>query len=90
MTQVERVGEGFVVSAKLLAESFKMTEDEVRLAMRDGSLTSRCETGLGEDAGRWRLTFHHAGRACRFTIDPTGAILKSSRYPFGQTGPKLR
>jgi len=81
MTRIKRDGSGFVVPAALLAEAFKMTEDDVRLAMRDGTLTSRCEAGEGDDAGRWRLTFRHAGRACRFTLDATGAILKSSRYP---------
>ena len=81
MTKVERDGAGFVVSAALLAEAFKMTEDGVRLAMREGTLTSRCEAGKGTDAGRWRLTFRHAARACRFTLDASGAILSTSRFP---------
>lgn len=81
MNQIERDGAGFVVPAALLAEAFSMTEDAVRLAMRDGTLTSRCEAGEGDDAGRWRLTFRHADRACRFTLDATGAILTRSRFP---------
>ena len=81
MTQVERVGSSFVVSAALLAHSFKMTEDRIRQAMRDGSLTSICEAGVAADAGRWRLTFRHAGRACRFTVDEAGTILSTSRFP---------
>lgn len=81
MNKIERDGAGFAVSAALLAEAFKMTEDDVRLAMREGTLTSRCEAGLGTDAGRWRLTFRHADRACRFTLDASGAILSTSRFP---------
>ena len=81
MTKIERDGAGFVVPAALLAEAFAMTEDDVRRAMREGTLTSRCEAGEGADAGRWRLTFRHAGRACRFTLDATGAILTTSRFP---------
>lgn len=81
MTKVERDGAGFVVSAALLAEAFKITEDDVRLAMREGTMTSRCEVGEGADAGRWRLTFRHAGRACRFTLDASGTILATSRFP---------
>jgi hypothetical protein len=81
MTKVERDGAGFVVSAALLAEAFKMTEDDVRLAMREGTMTSRCEVGQGADDGRWRLTFRHAGRACRFTLDACGTILATSRFP---------
>ena len=81
MTQVERDGEGFVLPAILLAKSFGMTEDEVRKAMRDGALTSICEAGVGSDARRWRLTFRHANRACRYTVDEAGTILSTSRFP---------
>ena len=83
MTQVERDGSDFVVSATLLAQAFKVTEDRIRQAMRDGSLTSIREAGVDADAdaGRWRLTFRHASRACRFTVDEAGTILSTSRFP---------
>lgn len=81
MNQIERDGAGFVIPAVRLAEAFKMTEDDVRRTVREGTLTSRCEAGEGDDAGRWRLTFRHANRACRFTLDATGAILTRSRFP---------
>ncbi|OYU16851.1 MAG: hypothetical protein CFE34_18780 [Rhodobacteraceae bacterium PARR1] len=81
MTEIERDGAGFVVPAALLAEAFRMSEDDVRRAMRDGTLTSRGEAGEGADAGRWRLTFRHSGWACRFTLDVTGTILTRSRFP---------
>jgi Family of unknown function (DUF6522) len=81
MTQAERDGSGFVVSAALLAEAFRMTEDRIRQAMRDGSLTSICEAGVDADTGRWRLTFRHADRACRFTVDEADTILSTSHLP---------
>jgi hypothetical protein len=81
MTRIERDGAGFVVQAALLAEAFGMTEAAVRAAMRDGHLTSLCEAGVEADLGRWRLTFRHADRACRFTVDAEGTILASSRFP---------
>jgi Family of unknown function (DUF6522) len=81
MTQVERDGSGFVVSAALLAQAFGMTEDQIRQAMRDGDMTSICEAGVDADTGRWRLTFRHADRACRFTVDEAGTILSTSRFP---------
>jgi hypothetical protein len=83
MTDIARDGEGFVVPAPLLARVFRMTEDEVATAMRAGRMTSVCETGQGEDVGRWRLTFRHGGQACRFTVDATGRILKTARFPVG-------
>ena len=81
MTKVERNGADFVVPATLLAEAFGMTENEVREVMRDGTLTSICEAGVGSDAGRWRLTFRHANLACRYTVDQAGTILSTSRFP---------
>ena len=81
MTQVERDGDGFVVPATLLAEVFRMNEDEVRQAMRDGTLTSNCEAGVRSDSGRWRLTFCHANRACRYAVDAACKVLSASRFP---------
>jgi hypothetical protein len=81
MTQVERDGSDFVVPAALLAEAFQMTEADLRQAMQDGSMTSVCEAGVDSDAGRWRLTFRHASRVCRFTVDETGRVLSSARFP---------
>lgn len=81
MNRIKRDGEGLVVPAVNLADACRMTEDDVRLAVRDGTLTSRYEAGEGDDAGLWRLTFRHSGQACRFTLDATGAILTRSRFP---------
>ena len=81
MTQVERSGGGFVVDAGLLGSAFGLTEDEVRERMRSGVITARSERGQGEDAGRWRLTFHHGSRACRLIVDDRGRVLKQARFP---------
>ncbi len=80
MTTVARNGDDFVIDAGLLAEAFGLTPAEVPALMREGRITSRCETGTGADAGFFRLTFWHTGRACRFTVDETGTILKQSRF----------
>lgn len=76
---VTRDGEGFVVEAAVLAQAFGLTEAGVRAAMADGRITSRCEAGIGEDAGRWRLTFRHGDRSLRLVVDAAGAILARSR-----------
>lgn len=81
MTRIERAGEGFVVPAQILAEAFGIDEAEVKAAMREGALTSRCEMGEGADAGRWRLTFRHCNRALRLIVDAEGRILKRVSYP---------
>jgi hypothetical protein len=81
MSAVERTADGFVVDASLLAEVFRLPEAEVRARMRDGRITSRCETGSGSDAGRWRLTFFHDARACRLTVDAEGRVLGRATFP---------
>ena len=78
---VERTADGFVVDAALLAEAFRLPVAEVQARMRDGRIASRCEQGMGDDAGRWRLTFHHAGRACRLTLGPDGTVLARTTFP---------
>lgn len=71
----------FVIDAAVLAAAFGLSQDRIRARMRDGRITSRCEKGLGEDAGRWRLTFHHGDRACRLIVDDRGTVLKQATFP---------
>jgi hypothetical protein len=75
MTRIEMSSEGFVVDAELIAEAFRIEPDEVRRRMQSGDITSRCEKGMDEDEGRWRLVFHHDGRALRLTVDGSGQVL---------------
>ncbi|SEP23384.1 hypothetical protein SAMN04490248_14616 [Salinihabitans flavidus] len=81
MTAVERRAEDFVIDAALLADAFGLSQEEIKARMRAGTITSRCEAGVDEDAGRWRLTFHHDNRACRFIVDEGGNILKRATFP---------
>lgn len=81
MKAVERKAGHFVIDATLLAEAFGLPQDEIKARMRNGVITSRCETGVEEDAGRWRLTFHCKDRACRFIIDEAGNVLTRATFP---------
>lgn len=97
MTRIERDGETFVVPAPFLAEVFGIDEAEIKTAMCSGAITSRNETGVGADVGRWRLSFHHGDRALRLIVDAEGRILKRVRFPIrtprngpGNTGQKMR
>jgi len=62
--------------------------------MQDGGITSRCEAGVDADQGRWRLTFHHGSRACRFIVDGGGRILTRASFPIRPretgSGPQAR
>lgn len=83
MPAVERTGGEFVVDATLIGAAFGIAPDRVQGLMRQGVITSRCEAGEGEDAGRWRLTFLYAGRALRLVVDDQGEILKRATFPVG-------
>ena len=80
MAQVEVNERGFVVDALVLAEAFALAPGDVQKLMRKGEITSLSETGIGEDAGRSRLTFHYGDRAVRLVVDQTGAILKRTSF----------
>lgn len=87
MTKIERKNGDFIVDAALLADTFGLSQEEIKVRMRDGAITSRCETGVEEDAGCWRLTFHHRYRACRFIVDETGEILKKAIFSIKTKSP---
>ena len=70
------------VDAEEIARSLHLTPDEVMQGMRSGAITSICEQGQEEDAGRYRLTFYSAKRRLRLTVDAGGAILKRSSSDF--------
>ena len=81
MTSIQAKAGDFVIDAALLADTFRLSQDEIKARMRKGAITSRCEAGIDEDAGRWRLTFHHGNRACRFIIDEEGTVLQKATFP---------
>ena len=80
MTQIEIGDEGFTVDADVLADAFALPRAEVQRRMASGAIPTRCEKGVDEDAGRWRLTFFHAGRALRLTVDGTGRVLGKAQF----------
>lgn len=81
MSSVTLDTNGFVVDAGIVAEAFGFDPASVPERMRGGEITSRCETGVDEDAGRWRLTFFAGGRALRLLVDAEGMILARSTFP---------
>ncbi|ETW10637.1 hypothetical protein ATO8_21191 [Roseivivax marinus] len=81
MSKVTFSTDGFVVDAEIVGAAFDIPPADVPAKLRSGKITSRCETGVDDDAGRWRLTFYSGGRALRLVVDETGAILSRSKFP---------
>ena len=81
MSNVSFTADGFTVDAELVGRAFGLPPSDVLAKLRDGEITSRCEAGLDDDAGRWRLTFYSGGRALRLVVDENGTILSRSTFP---------
>ncbi|WP_349362898.1 MAG: DUF6522 family protein [Roseitalea porphyridii] len=67
------------VSADMLAGPLGIEPDEVQPLMRKGAITGLVEEGVGEDGGRYRLTFRHGGRRLQLICDEDGHVLQRSR-----------
>jgi hypothetical protein len=68
----------FTVDAAVIAEPFGLEPASVPSQMRDGKITSVCERGVDEDAGRYRLTFFLGQQRLRLLVDDRGTILERS------------
>lgn len=65
-----RLDDGAVgIEASLIAADLGLDPSQVLESMRAGQLTARCERGVAEDAGRYRLTFLREDRLLRLIID---------------------
>lgn len=79
--QVELSDTGPIVGVSLIASAFDLDPGVVQDLMRAGKITSRCERGVGKDAGRWRLTFWHSDRTVRLIVDENASILSHVCFP---------
>ena len=68
----------FSVDATVIGQGLGLDPAMVVTGMRQRRITSVCERGVDEDAGRYRLTFFHAQRRLRLTVDATGTIIDCS------------
>jgi hypothetical protein len=78
------------VDPGIVAQGLRLDLEVLREQLRNGSVTSLCEKGEGEDAGRFRLTFFSGNRRLRLVVDASGAILTTSTADYhrkaGPTG----
>jgi hypothetical protein len=59
MSKIE-IGLGALhINASVIAQGLALEPSLVQAMMRKGEITSLCERGVNEDAGRYRLTFFH-------------------------------
>ena len=82
MSEIEIGPDQIQIDAEIVAKALKLTPQDLRDRMRDGTVTSSLEQGEGDDAGRVRLTFFSATRRARITADGSGTILSCSGADF--------
>ena len=66
------------VDASLIAEGLLLAPSLVLPLLRDGLIASGFERGMGEDSGRYRLTFVHDRRRLQLVVDEAGEVLDRS------------
>ena len=65
------------IDAELLAPRLGLSVDALKAEMRKGIVYSVAETGVGQDAGRTRVTFRYRARAWTVVIDPDGNLIEN-------------
>ncbi|MEM5492992.1 DUF6522 family protein [Hoeflea sp. AS16] len=74
---------GIVIDATLIGPLLNVAPEDVPKLMRDGAITSLCETGVGDDAGAYRLSFFYQGRRVRLQVSEAGEVLRRSSVDYG-------
>lgn len=81
---VEFAEDGIRVDAMIIAEGLGLEAESVRDKIRQGTLTSACEKGVGADYGRHRLTFFQDQREFRIIVNSSGDVLQRFRTDYGE------
>ncbi|MHA3976851.1 DUF6522 family protein [Halovulum sp. GXIMD14794] len=79
--KVQVSADGITVDARDLGPLLGLEPSEVPEKMRSGEITSMHETGSGEDAGRFRVTFWHDGQRLRLTCAEDGTVISRVKNP---------
>jgi uncharacterized protein DUF6522 len=74
---VEIHGDDVTVEATYLATRLGLSVDRLRTEMRRGIVYGVVERGIGEDAGRLRLTFRYRTRAWTAVIQCDGTLIET-------------
>lgn len=77
--KIDMSGSQPTIDARDLGQLLDLPPGEVQNLMRAGEITSRFETGEGDDDGKVKLTFFHRGRRVRLTCSEDGTVLSTSR-----------
>ena len=71
------------VDATIIGQCLGIEPARVQGLMREGKITSLCERGIDDDAGRYRLTFFYENARFRLVVDEAGNVVHRSTIDFG-------
>jgi hypothetical protein len=71
---IEVHGDEATIEAGVLASKLGLPLDRLRAEMRRGIVYGIVERGVGEDAGRLRLTFRHRARSWTVVVEADGTL----------------
>ncbi len=71
------------IDASTVGAGLGLEPQEVLSLIRSKAITSVCEHGIDDDAGRYRLTFFHESRRLRLIVDDCGGVVRRSTIDFG-------
>jgi hypothetical protein len=71
---IEIHGEEATIEAGYLAAKLGLPVDKLRAEMARGIVYGMVERGIGEDAGRLRLTFRYRARAWAVVVEADGTL----------------
>jgi hypothetical protein len=89
-TGIELQPDGVQVDASLVADGLGVEASRVPALLRSGEITSVCERGVGDDEGRYRLTFFHRNKRLRLFIEESCRLVRRSIIDFGDRPPPVR
>lgn len=75
MAKIEMADGSFDVDAAMIADGLDLDPSLIPALMKAGEITSACERGEGDDAGRYRLSFFRGDQRFQITVDAAGTIL---------------
>ena len=71
------------IDASIVGAGLGLEPQEVLNLIRSNAITSACEHGIDDDAGRYRLTFFYQSRRLRLIVDDCGRVVRRSTIDFG-------
>ena len=79
-TGIHRTEGAIELHATLVARGLNLPVEQFMAEMRRGIVYSASERGIGEDEGRFRLTFRYRDRVFRLIVTTTGEIVSEESF----------